>query len=73
MQLQKGHLTHLPLEDVVVILKYIFPCYSSLALFETSLMINQHWFRCWFGAIKQQAITWAKIDPDICRHMATMS
>ena len=33
----------------------------------TPLMISQHWFRLW-----QQAITWASIDPIICRHMASL-
>ena len=25
----------------------------------------QHWFRQWLGVIRQQAITWAKVDPDL--------
>ena len=25
-----------------------------------------------FGAVRQQAITWAKVDPDLCRHMASL-
>ena len=33
-------------------------------------MISQHWLRSWLGAIRQQAITWANIDPDLCCHMA---
>ena len=37
----------------------------------TSLIISQHWFRLWLGAVRQQAITWANIDIDLCRHMAT--
>ena len=24
------------------------------------------------GAVKQQAITWAKVDPDLCHHMALL-
>ena len=24
------------------------------------------------GAIRQQAITWANVDPDLCRHMASL-
>ena len=31
----------------------------------TSLMIRQHWFR-------QQAITWANVDPNLCLHMASL-
>ena len=36
------------------------------------MIIAQHWFRQWLGAIRQQAITWANVDPDICRHMASL-
>ena len=35
-------------------------------------MISQHWFRKWLGAVRQQAITWADVDPDLCRHMASL-
>ena len=35
-------------------------------------MISQHWFRWWLGAVRQQANTWANIDPDLCRHMASL-
>ena len=24
----------------------------------------------WFAAIKQQAITWANVDPDLCHHLS---
>ena len=33
--------------------------------------ISQHWFRLWIDAVRQQAITWANIDPIIWFHMAT--
>ena len=36
------------------------------------LMISQHWFRWWLGAVRQQAITWANVDPDLCCHMASL-
>ena len=39
---------------------------------KTSWMINQHCFRIWLGAIRQQAITWANFDPDLCRHMPSL-
>ena len=26
----------------------------------------------WLGAVRQQAITWAIVDPDLCRHMASL-
>ena len=34
----------------------------------TLLMICQHWFRKWPGAIRQQAITRVSVDPDLCHH-----
>ena len=36
------------------------------------LMISQHWLRKWLGAVRQQAITWANVDPNLCRHMASL-
>ena len=38
----------------------------------TSLMISQYWFRLWLGVVRQQAITWANVDPDLCHHMASL-
>ena len=38
----------------------------------TFLMVSQYWFRWWLGAVRQQAITWANVDPDLCRHMASL-
>ena len=26
----------------------------------------------WLGAVRQQAITWANVDPDLCRHMVSL-
>ena len=31
----------------------------------TILLISEFWFSCWLGAIRQQAITWASVDPDL--------
>ena len=36
------------------------------------LMISQHCFRWWLDAVRQQAINWANVDPDWCRHMASL-
>ena len=36
-------------------------------------MMSQHWFRYWLGAVRQQAITRANVDPDLCRHMTSLS
>ena len=36
----------------------------------TLLMINQHWFREWLSAIKQQGIIEANVDPHMCHCMA---
>ena len=38
----------------------------------TLLMISQHWFRLWLSAVRQQAIIWTSIDPDLSRHMALL-
>ena len=35
-------------------------------------MISQHWFTQWLGAVRQQAITWANVDPDLCHQMASL-
>ena len=35
-------------------------------------MISQHWFRQWLGAIRQQPITWANVDPDLWYHMVSL-
>ena len=40
--------------------------------YNTSLVISQQWFRQWLGAVKQQAITWANVDPDLLRPMASL-
>ena len=37
----------------------------------TILMISQYWFRLWLGAVRQQAITWTNVDPDLCHHIAS--
>ena len=34
--------------------------------------INQYWFRWWLGAVKQQVSAWANVDPDLCRHTASL-
>ena len=36
-----------------------------------SLMPSQHWFRWWLTT-RQQATTWAKVDPDFCCHVAPL-
>ena len=35
-------------------------------------MVSQHWFRQWLGAIRQQSITLANVDPGQCHHMALL-
>ena len=39
----------------------------------TSLMINQHWFRRWLGAVRHQAITWTNVNSELCHHMTSLS
>ena len=38
----------------------------------TLLTLSQHWFRWWLGAVRKQAITWASVDTDLCRHMTSV-
>ena len=35
-----------------------------------SLVTGQYWSRQWLVAIRQQ--TWANVDPDLCRHLASL-
>ena len=37
-----------------------------------SLMTSQHGFWKWLGAIRQKAITWANVDPDVYCHMVSL-
>ena len=39
---------------------------------KTLLIISQHWFRWWLGAVKQQAITWTSVDQDLQRQMVSL-
>ena len=38
----------------------------------TLVMISQHWFRWWLGAVRQQVITCANVDLYLCHHMASL-
>ena len=42
---------------------------SSGDCHRTLLMITQHCFRWWLGAVRHQAITWAIVDPDLSEVM----
>ena len=35
-------------------------------------MRSQHWFRKWLDAIRQQAITWTNVDPELRCHMVSL-
>ena len=35
-------------------------------------MICQDWFRWWFGAVRQQAITRAYVDPNVCHYLVSL-
>ena len=35
----------------------------------TLLIIGQHWFRWWLGAVRHQATTWANVDTYLCCHI----
>ena len=78
-------LTHCPMGQVEVILQvHITNSFYKLISWALTvklvlgecrwapLIISQHWFRWWLGAIRQQAITWADIDPELCHHMVSL-
>ena len=48
-----------------------FSNHNALTGDKISQMISQHSFRWWLGAVRQQAITWTNVDPDLCTHMAS--
>ena len=81
-----SRLTHWPLGDLDAILKLQFSILfywlvsshhpmvmPSDECHGTSPIISQHWFRYWLGAVRQQAINWANVDPDLCRLIASLS
>ena len=35
------------------------------------IMMSQHWFRQLLGAVRQQAIVWANVDPDLSPYGVT--
>ena len=78
-------LTHWPLGDLDAILKMEFSILfywlvssdnlmimPSDECHRTLLMISQHWFRWWLGAVRQQTITWANVDSVSCRLMVSL-
>ena len=80
-----GELTHWPLADLNKILYKWFSKWFQWLMAGASLvklpsdechcsllMIRQHWIRWWLGAVRQQAITWANVDPDLCRHVVSL-
>ena len=65
-------------ENVISIYIYIYYRLSSWGLLMkllsgecswTPLMIAQYWCSLWLGVVRQQPITWANFDPDLCCHM----
>ena len=53
-----------------IILSCNFPTWISDRYLEWALqLISQHWLSYWLGAVRQQAITWACVYPDLCLHM----
>ena len=48
-------------------------CESALKWMpQNTLIISQHWFRYWLGAISYQAITWANVDPDMYHNLVSL-
>ena len=50
----------------------LFMLMPSYECHGTSMMIIQYWFMYWLGATRQQAITWANVDPVLCSHMMSL-
>ena len=86
MKLNKQFFIHWPLGDVALILKVYFLnslyrivelslCVKLLSgeCHKNSLIETQYWFSYWLASTKQQAITWANLDPDLCHHMVSLS
>ena len=48
-------------------------CHVKLVIgeYQRTLFISKHWFRLWPGVVRQQAITWNNVDPDLCYHVVT--
>ena len=66
-------LTHWPLGDFNEILCNFQTDFSDFRVWHFLWNCSsQLWFRSWLGAVGQQAITWANVDPDICRHMVSL-
>ena len=54
-------------------MSWVYPVkLPTRAYHRISLMINQHLFRPWLGAVRQQAITWTYVDQVLGRHMALL-
>ena len=39
---------------------------------KTLLMMIQHWCMEWLGGVSGQAITWDKVNPDLCHHTSSL-
>ena len=44
----------------------------KLLVGHTTFLTSLHWFRQWLGAFRQQTITGANVDPDLCRHVVSL-
>ena len=36
------------------------------------VMTRKHWFRQWLGTVRQHAIPWTNVYPDLCCHMVSL-
>ena len=50
----------------------LFVTLLSSEWYRKSLMRSQDWFMQWLGAVRQQAITWSNVDPDLCCHIVSL-
>ena len=37
------------------------------------IISSECWFGYWLCAVRQQVINWANVEPDLCRHMASLA
>ena len=65
------------LENITCILMQFSPSNSLQIFIESALhglmkTFSRHWLRLWLAAWRHQAVTWANVDQDPCRHMTSL-
>ena len=52
--------------------QHIFIIFCEVSPEGAPIILFQYWFGQWVYAIREQAITWANVDPDLLCHMASL-